>query len=667
MNNQSVILELREQDTPDGYRVDNGDWETVLNQDVDINDGDSIMIQQTFLDTVAFPEGTITIPNDLTLIIQNYVYNSKWTGGTNGNLPNVYGQFSSAPTDAGSGMEDLSGEPYFLCTKTEGAAMSNYEVAPLCQIRAIGNRSGFNEKYGGYTLTLEYQAVGQTGGQRAYLNLQMPREPNKKGQYYNFLINITFEKNIGLKVSSPSNFFLEKNGSKVSFPGIVAAPAKGNYHPIIFEGNYALPAGNYTPQGLCKQINSQLQLNKGAGPVGGTGTGRDAGGPWNQSQFFVSSDSQCVVEGAINTAATESCTLISMSLGSNKGFQYLASYEATSGAKNIWMGASQVELSYDTDTQKFFWEYLHTPIYAGGGSESVAIQYNSAASPTTANGTATLVYNNGGIIFQSLTAFEGVLNQPSYNAVEFWEGTLKFNLAEVYGPRYTMTEMPDEPFKDSLKPSWNYYPYAQLFYPKEDPGQGVGLTMTGGYIGNDNAIVKDADLSKAYLDGNNAPTYVPFWECVPIPTPAPTGGALVGSFNPIFSTVSATHVVQAAGRMFDTTDIRSHYLIELDAKFRNNFLTNETNIRSMSQVVGKFYSRGSFTQSGGPGFIYTHVGPSLKLSSFKVKILYPDKTLADDIGNDNTVYVAIARNPNSRAIESQELQEFVKDQKAIEQ
>ena len=154
MNNQSVILELREQDTPDGYRVDNGDWETVLNQDVDINDGDSIMIQQTFLDTVAFPEGTITIPNDLTLIIQNYVYNSKWTGGLNSNLPNVYGQFSSAPTDAGSGMEDLSGEPYFLCTKTEAAAMSNYLVAPVCQISAIGNRSGFNEKYGGYTLTL---------------------------------------------------------------------------------------------------------------------------------------------------------------------------------------------------------------------------------------------------------------------------------------------------------------------------------------------------------------------------------------------------------------------------------------------------------------------------------------------------------------------------------
>ena len=81
MNNQSVILELREQDTKDGLSIANGDWETVLNQDVDINDGDSIMIQQTFLDTVAFPEGTITIPNDLSLRFQNYIYNNKWTGG----------------------------------------------------------------------------------------------------------------------------------------------------------------------------------------------------------------------------------------------------------------------------------------------------------------------------------------------------------------------------------------------------------------------------------------------------------------------------------------------------------------------------------------------------------------------------------------------------------
>ena len=97
MNNQSVILELREQDTPDAFRIDNGNWETVLNQDVDINDGDSIMIQQTFLDTVAFPEGTIVIPNNLSLRFQNYIYNNKWCGGgLQGDPaanPNIFGQF----------------------------------------------------------------------------------------------------------------------------------------------------------------------------------------------------------------------------------------------------------------------------------------------------------------------------------------------------------------------------------------------------------------------------------------------------------------------------------------------------------------------------------------------------------------------------------------------
>ncbi len=669
MNNQSVILELREQDTKDGLSIANGDWETVLNQDVDINDGDSIMIQQTFLDTVAYPEGTITIPNDLSLRFQNYIYNNKWTGGgltgTPPANPNIYGQYGGDGTGSSAILVE-NANPFVLCTKISSGDLAGYSFAPTFELAAIGNRSGFNTHYGDYTITLEYQAVGQTGGARSYLNIQIPKLQNVKGIYFNFDINITYETNIGIKVSSPSAFKVKENGGKPSFPGSGGA-VTGNdaWHPTIFDGIYQLPAGQYTPKRLCTVINTQLQQNYGGGPT--AEDSRTGGGIWNTSQFFVSSDSQAVAEGA-DSGDIDTCTLMDMA-NVGQGFHYVATYRPTnSGAKNIWMGASQVELSYDDDSQKFFWEYLHTPLYQSG-EESVAIQYNNppaGTDPKTTTGSTAFVYSNGGIIFQSLTAFEGILGEDSYNPVDFWDGTLKFNLAQLYGPRYSMsTAMGAGPFLDDIKPYWNYLNIAQPRYPSE-PAQAVGLTMTGGYIGNDNAIIKDGDLSA--VGGQADPqTMVPFWQCSPIPATGPTGGAFIAAFNPIVSSVSATHTVEAADKMFKTTDIRSHYLIELDAKFRNNFLTSETNYRTMSQIVGKFYSRGSFTQSGGPGIIYNHVGPSLKLSSFRVRILYPNKELADDIGNDNTVYVSITRNPNARQLELQELQEFVKEHKAIEQ
>ena len=305
---------------------------------------------------------------------------------------------------------------------------------------------------------------------------------------FNFNINITYETSIGIKVSHPSAFKVNENGGKPSFPDSGQA-ATGNdaWHPTVFDGIYQLPAGQYTPKRLCTVINTQLQQNYGAGPT--TTNTRTAGGVWNTSQFFKSSDSQAVDEG-VNSGDIDTCTLMDMA-NEGRGYHYVATYKGIDGAKNIWMGASQMVLSYDDDSQKFFWEYLHTPIYQSG-EESVAIQYDNPPAgtpPTTLVGESALVYSSGGIIFQSLTAFEGILGEASYNPVDFWDGTLKFNLAQLYGPRYSMsTAIVGAPFTGDIKPYWNYLNTAQSRYPS-DPAQAVGLTMTGGYIGNDNCII----------------------------------------------------------------------------------------------------------------------------------------------------------------------------------
>ncbi len=691
MNNQPVVLELREQDTPEGLTTGtNGDWETILNQPVDINDGDSIMIQQTFLDTVAFPEGTITIPNDLTLRVQNYVYNNKWLGAGLGaqNTPNIYGQYTEGWTAAapgGSAIEIENGNPFILCNALDrGEDNAAFLFAPYFRVSAIGNRSGFNTKFGGYTITLKYQGIGQDEEQYTYLNLQLPKLDNVKGLYYDFVVNITYRHSKDIVVSSPSKDKIQRNGGRTSFPdkGQPLPDAKA-WHPRIFTRLYPLPAGQYTPGQLCKKINTLFQQNYGAGAVQRDEVSK---GPWNTSQFFVSSDGQASDEG-VKFGATDfnTATLMNMEVVApgavGQGYQHIASYPkgATNStkppdtARNVWIGANQVELSYDEDSQKFFWEQLHTPIYQNN-EEAVGIRYSlpPVADPVIEQGTNEgsfhMLYSNGGIMFASLTAFEGIASEADQNYVPFWEETLKFNLAQLYGPRYEMSAAITTPtgFTGDIKPQWRFSAQAQLSQP-EALTVGVGMTMTGGFIGNDNAMLKAGDLTSD--TATKQAEFTPFFANNPVRiftdgTAMPTALAadqMISSNNPLFSTPTANYTLEAADRMFKTSDIRSHYLVEIDAKLQNNFLTGKTNIRSMSQVVGKFYSRGSFTQSGGAGFVYTHTGPSLKLSSFKVRILFPDKTIATDIGNDNTVYMSIIRNPNARQIEAQQLQDFVKE------
>ena len=674
MNNQSVILELRQQSTPDGLNIANGDWETIIN-DVDINEGDSISIQQSYLDTAAFPDGTIVIPNDLTIRFQHFVYNNKWTAGqlqpasttsppSPGIYPNIFGQWTSNNGDGSSALFVENANPFVLCDFLKSDDVGDYVFAPFFRIDAIGDRSGFNEKYGGYTITIEYQAVGQTGSQRAYRNIQIEKDPNRSGNYQQFVINITYNKDVDIKVSSPSKFKINKNGGRTSFPGSGAAVTTGQWHPRLFTTLFPLKAGQYTPQTLCKALNDEFQT---AGSSGEVTEGAVTAGPWGSSKFFVSSDGMATDQGFDSGGGVlKTATLMNVANEQN-GFSYVASYQTgpqQAFARNIWIGASQVELAYNEDTQLFFFNYLHTPLYQGG-EESVAVKVNkkSTGDFTTANADFANIYSSGGIMLHSLTAFEGILGSASEVDVDFFGETLKFNLNKLYAPPYSMSAaMTGVPFAGDLKPYWNYLPTAQTQYFFDDaapPAVAVGLTLTGGYIGNDNLLIKDANTTST--DATDRTKNIPPWECPPVPSTDPAAGQFFNAFNPVFSTTTANYTLKAADQMFKNTDIRSHYLIEVDAKFRGNFLTDNTNYRTIGQIVGKYFTKGSFTESGGGGFLYTHVGPPLKLSSFKCRILFPDKTLATDIGPDNAIYMAINRNPNAQQLADQQLEEFIKE------
>ena len=64
-------------------------------------------------------------------------------------------------------------------------------------------------------------------------------------------------------------------------------------------------------------------------------------------------------------------------------------------------------------------------------------------------------------------------------------------------------------------------------------------------------------------------------------------------------------------------------------------------MRSINSVIGRFYSKNSFTQSDG-GLVYTHKGEPIVLNSFTCKVLNSNKEVPR-LGSDNSVILQITR------------------------
>ena len=87
-----------------------------------------------------------------------------------------------------------------------------------------------------------------------------------------------------------------------------------------------------------------------------------------------------------------------------------------------------------------------------------------------------------------------------------------------------------------------------------------------------------------------------------------------------------------------------YFLVEVKAQFANNYLTTEQNKRDVVAIVSRYYDKDSYTSSStDSSVVYTHHGSPMMLSSFGCRILDSDKTLATNIGQDNTVFLEVIK------------------------
>ena len=248
------------------------------------------------------------------------------------------------------------------------------------------------------------------------------------------------------------------------------------------------------------------------------------------------------------------------------------------------------------------------------------------------------INKHGGILITNLTAINSDTKVPS----DFWTKVMGFQL--------------DRSKPDCILVSY----FSGLNYVTPIPAQAANreivhkptFTATGSPVdgvnqtGNFQSVATGVSTESITKATNGKPTsgfpYVPIL------------GSAGNPENAFLSTSAKTIGVEATDGVLAGQQKQSfgYYLIEVEAQFQNNYVTQDENRRSVMGIVSRYYAKDSYTSaSEDASIIYTHSGSPQILSSFNIRILDSDKNVAANIGTDNTIHLLVAKAPKKKKIE----------------
>ncbi len=265
--------------------------------------------------------------------------------------------------------------------------------------------------------------------------------------------------------------------------------------------------------------------------------------------------------------------------------------EFARGATNDYLiGTNQLSIVYDEGLDKFVFQQFHMPILTGS-SASVCVRFAETPGSTPNN-------------FFTAVAHAGIYwaSAGSSKCHNLLFNTLGFDQSLIMEPPTTNSQtdlLPDLPSVQT---------YSLTF--------SVGNNVTGGLNSIDDFFQKDStDFNKAIamaavdIETENLNSVVAQDE----------KGAEVGSLK------SAYYLVEISG-LPDITKVNSD-----ESNSRNN---------KIKSIVSKYYATTDYTSDQGAGSLsYIHSGVTQYIDDLNIRILNPDMTPANDIGQDNTVFL----------------------------
>lgn len=391
--------------------------------------------------------------------------------------------------------------------------------------------------------------------------------------------------NVNIIIDSTKPYSFKSDNPAVTNTSITKSQGVGQTHltPIEDTINIKLDPGNYSPQQLVSTLNEKFQIAAQCG---------DDNGYDKASSTLFKSYGQ-------DSATSFIPYLIKWDLS-----QGLAIEDQT----ELLLGASQLEFDYIEETNQFSINYSYTPFYAGGDAQS-GRPYQPSVGYLNPNGV-------------------GVLNAPDNIAINKYSGILFTGYSSKYN-----NNKPIDFFDDIL--GLNKKTLCVSFQQKSNviiSGLDVdfaaylttipkdGEQTTGGYIGYDTKLNK---LSDNWFEPFN---FLPNAQ----------------SFPSFFSTSTNSYPIIGSQKVINNVPY-GYYLIEIKSNYTTDFFSKENNL-DIGAIVSRYYENDSYTSGSSLDSIpYVHKGQPVNLNSFRVRILKPDKTLVQNLGDGNAIYLQLTK------------------------
>lgn len=596
-----------------------GQYKINLAKPVFVNDGDSVIINKCFIDTESEIDGIIRIEHDLNIEIDTMLYltNDRLPGPDENSTPDKISQYRD-----GNITNDNYDYYLYENVSQSGAVLSDFEVITEFEFDAdnTGGAIMAGDPSNAYSPPQTLYPVGFN-----YIGLD-----NKKHFWAFDIPQFNQEKasNNDIHLTTGIHIVAKKDPTAHQGTTLTSNNEDGNWDTNVllsnpatcgsddcrgwsigaradvkstidrlnvktFTKSFVIPKDDYTPQQLVDLINNKLTSSFTSNIFKQSDALED--NPFLKSSNsyldFVNDGSSFVSTGyrlvSQSERADPSGVLTPRSLVPNE---------------LIYIGTNQVELAYDETDNRFYWNYMHFPVYDGQSTEKEITKIIAQKNSTNLFVQA----KNGGFAFSDLRATY-VSVDSDFTPYDFWTGKLGFIKKKLI-PVPSDSEFNDETADVTATV------YTSI----------NGLTTTSARSTLDAFVQKDAQYYK-----------VPGITAEP---KQPSGRAYTGVESNLNTVVKADFST-LNGELLNS----GFFYVELDTIMQNELVSEGEVTQTISAIVDRYNSKGSYTSSTADGsFQYIHYGETACLSSIGVRILNSDREPAD-VGIDNTIFLEVIR------------------------
>jgi len=398
----NITIELRQLDSKAVSA--NGEYEIILGNEVQIEEGDVIQLREAFIDTLN--ESNIIIPNDIKLQIKSgLIYRDWYAPNPAEELKTYYPIVSTLPTPTPAQTNFNCGRfiPYLKSVDT-----TSFETVVGFEFNLDGTENI-------PSFQLNYQYVGIDDNiytfSRTFPEIVNPTPEVYTDDFINNTVVAKVNTFVCLNIFLPPG--ITQKGVSISDTPYTSI----EYKPYEFLTEVLVPAGSYNPTELSIFISEKLASANNISSSAYDTNFYNNYFLWSASDFLP--DMPVPGTSFVETQQTipsEGTYFIPNSL-----FPTDYAIKFNLGATSL-IGASQIALEFNQTNNKFEFTFAHLPMYDSTNGTNICVRYINSTQLGLNNAP-----DGGGIYFTGLSA----INTSDGSPFDFWEGVMGFNLDSI--------------------------------------------------------------------------------------------------------------------------------------------------------------------------------------------------------------------------------------------